>query len=58
MSELQVIHKQIAAISDPKSCDRCPNIKNKPENEGCGLDVCLAEIHRLSQQIKTLNLKY
>ena len=58
MSELQVIHKQIAAISDPKSCDGCPNIKNKPEDEGCGMDVCLDEIHRLSQQIKTLDFEH
>lgn len=55
MNEDQLkIVKTIHYIAEGKgNCDLCPNFKNKPKNEGCGLDKCLDIITELSSSLIT-----
>jgi hypothetical protein len=45
MDTLEII-KTISA--DNNDCTHCPNFPNKPETEGCGMDICLEKIHKLA----------
>jgi len=42
----------IEQITNPDglSCSLCPNLKNKPENFGCGLNECMTQVHKLVER--------
>lgn len=42
--------KLILAITANSPCPvNCPNYKNKPSNDGCGMDVCLDTIEIIAK---------
>lgn len=42
---------QIYDVALGESCTNCPNINNRPENDGCGLEVCLDTIVALTKEL-------